>query len=137
MLKQKWKKVLRGMFFSVILLAFSISVYAEEPDTSVAETKVSSYEMLKKAVEESQGETVLTVGSDIVLEEPITIKAGQNITLVDDGVARRISTDSQNKADRAFEVEAGGKFTIKTSIPGRNDLLVIDGQNFDMPGGAL
>lgn len=136
MLKQKWKKVLRGMLFSVILLAFGISAYAKEPDTTAAETKVSSYEMLKKAVEESQGETVLTVGSDIVLEEPITIKAGQNITLVDDGTARTISTDSQNKADRAFEIEAGGKFTIKTSIPGQNDLLVIDGQNFDMPGGA-
>lgn len=127
-MKAMWKNLWSGLVLSSFLFVFGISVCAQEPDNTRTSMGVSSFEELKQVVEGAGGSIVVTLGNDIVMEEPIIIQDGQDITIVDDGTARTIS--GVPDAKRMFEIKEGGKLTLKTSIPGQDELLIMDGENF-------
>lgn len=92
---------------------------------------ITTFEELITALDEA-GEvpSTIIIGGDISLTDTVTIKRGQNITLVDDGKARKINVETKDSPDRptAFEILEGGALTIRTST-GDPQLLIIDGTN--------
>ena len=109
-MKTMWKNLWGGLVLTAFFLFFGISVCAQEPDNTRTSMGVSSFEELKQVVEGAGGSIVVTLGNDIVMEEPIIIQDGQDITIVDDGTARTIS--GVPDAKRMFEIKEGGKLTL-------------------------
>lgn len=77
-----------------------------------------------------QTTAVLALTEDIVLEEPISINAGQDIIIRDNGSPVTISV-KKNFNKSMFHVEEGGRLTVCTSTSGDNDLLILDASNAD------
>ena len=63
-------------------------------------------------------------------EEPISINAGQDIIIRDNGSPVTISV-KKNFNKSMFHVEEGGRLTVCTSTSGDNDLLILDASNAD------
>ena len=94
---------------------------------------VTNFEALVSAVSAAPAdgtETVVTLGGDMEFTQTVTIQSGQNIVITDDGTARTISAASDPRVSTAFSVSEGGILTIKTSVPGNDELLKINGENF-------
>lgn len=105
---------------------------AENSIMLLADDKIDSFDALKKAIENAPkngSETEIVLNSDIALTDTLTIAAGQNITLVDDGSERVISVDSAANIATMFTIEEGAALTIKTSTPERDELLTLDGED--------
>ena len=108
---------------------------AENSIMLLADDKIDSFDALKKAIENAPkngSETEIVLNGDIALTDTLTIAAGQNITLVDDGSERVISVDSAANIATMFTIEEGAALTIKTSTPERDELLTLDGENVDL-----
>lgn len=123
-------KLLISIFISMMILSLSIpAVGAESP----VRKQVATFAELQSEIA-SAGETptVLEITSDFSITETVKIGPLQDITLTDNGAARKISVDTKQVTDTfhgAFKIAETGKLTIKTSKPKEDSLLVFDGTN--------
>ncbi len=71
---------------------------------------------------------MITIAGDIVVENEITIEAGKEVRLIDDGTVRTISRAANYTKGNLFYVEAGAKFTLaSTSNNNKRITLKLDG----------
>ena len=77
---------------------------------------------LQEQIDASTGPTVITIDSNLRLENPVIIPSGKDITLTDDGSARKMSSPYSRTL---FQIRSGGVLTIRTT--GGDELLVLQG----------
>lgn len=115
---------------AALSLSLSVVSFAEEP-AAPEEVTVTSFDQLKTAAESASSPTIVKIGNDIALTESITIGSDKDITICDDGTARKISAQG-NSLTTLFNVERGGRLTFDTSDTNSendNSLLTLDGSN--------
>ena len=94
---------------------------------------VYNYDELKTALVDIESrntteEVVIKVAGNIEVPETVTINAGRNITLVDDGTVRTISR-ANGFTGSMFQMGAGATLTLKSTGTVNEPKLIIDGAN--------
>ena len=107
----------------------------------VASVGTSKYRTLQEAVDAAaeSAENVVML-TDVTLKETVTVPAGSNITIIDDGVStRKIMRNSTMGDVPMFGIAEGGTATALTfaSTSDKNPMLIVDGaQSLVKEGGT-
>ena len=114
---------------------------AEDGADSSADTVVSTVEALRTAIADAPVDKPYTIviGADLTVtsETMVTIPAGRQIILVDDGTARTIYGSATTGGFSLITIEEGASLTLRTSVPGDDSLLVLDNANAVIGSGSV
>ena len=104
-------------------------IYVSQDGGGDGQSARSPAKLSSELIKSLNTKTNIVITSDIELTQNIIIEKGQDVTLLNDGNARTINIKNQGASNNhgAFQINKGAKFTIATSQPDRNDLLIIDG----------
>ena len=129
MVRKKTGILYKGMAAAVIFSLLLPMGMASAENLREGE-RIETEEELRTAVEAAgNGETILRIGADLTIIAPVTIRSGQNITLMDDGSPRTLVQKIGYGDQAFFSIEEGGYLTLTTSDGNDNQLILDSAEN--------
>ncbi len=108
-------------------LVFSLiipSIPAKADSAGVASLDGVIYESLQEAVDAAGSNSTIELLDDVVLTKTVNIPSGKNITIKDNGSARRINVDSSADLSPLINIASGGELTIEGTS---DDNIILEG----------
>lgn len=119
---------------AVLAVALTMGVAAPAAYADAVVTNEDELQAAVKAAPADGSETLITIGADLSVNKSLSIGAGQNIHLTDDGHARTVQV-GVSETYQFITAAKGSTLTISTSSDD-DSLLVFDGIQGGADGGA-